>query len=310
MLDAFDDGDQGGSDSPPWAVPGGIEPQRPARRPARGDSPRSGPGAGPGAGPRQVVTADRENEPEPGLPPRRAGRPGRSRAAQARRRRSKRRLVTLGGTVLLIVVLVLGGWYVFARSPAPKSPYVTTLQKGEIQHVPNACKVIGATALHQYLAGTPAMVQPYNDPGQSQCSYTVDAKPTFRELNIKVQAYSPSLTVPVGNGSATSSATYTFAQQRQALAKPPKNTPEPPATISSVSGLGDQALAAVQVFKVSTVTEQVTVLIRYRNVLVTVYMEGQASGGFGPLSVGTLRSGAMAVARAVLAAVKQEPAVG
>lgn len=296
VIDAFDDGSETDSDLPPWAVPGGIEPIRPARRPHRAPEP------------------DRFDEPEPAAepdrnrPPRLGRRPGRSRAAATRRRKSKRRLVTWGGVAIVIVILV-GVVFALTRSPAPKSRYVTTLQKGEIRAVPDACKVVGAAGLRQLLHGTPKSIQPYRDLAQSQCTYTVDAKPVFRVLTISVQAYNASLTVPVGNGSATSDAKYTFVQQHHLLAHPLKHTPQPPATIVPVSGLGDEAFSAVQIFRTKSVTGLVTVLARYRNVLITASFQGQSSGGFGPVTVSELRSGALSVARAALADVKGEPTI-
>jgi hypothetical protein len=235
-------------------------------------------------------------------------RSGRSRAAAARRRRSRRRLVSWGGTAIVVAVLVLGGWYLLGGpSHAPKSKYITTLRKGEVRLVPDACGVIPAKSLSQYLDGTPSSAQPYNSAGQTQCTYTVDAKPTFRQLNISVQAFRPNLTLP-GNGSATAVATYTFSQQRKLLAKPPK--PQPPATISSLPGLGDEALTAVQVFRTGSTSDLVTVVARYRNVIVSVVLQGRASGGFGPVTVSGLRVSALAVARTVMDAVKSEPTVG
>jgi hypothetical protein len=294
MLDAFDESASSESDAPPWAVPGGIEPVRPARRGQR--------------------TRELDDEPdlplsEPDGPDHGGQKSGRSRAAAARRRRSKRRLVNWGA-VVLVIAIVAGAWWYLTRSPAPKSPYVTALQKGEFSSVPDACKVIGASSLHGYLAGTPSFVQPVSSKAQSQCTYTVDAKPTFRVLNITIQAYTPSLTVPTGDGSATTAATYTYGQQKQLLAKPPANTPLPPATISTQAGLGDQAITAVQVIKAAATTDRVTVLARYRNVLVQVYLSGQASGGFGPVSVSELQSGALAVAHTIMTAIKHQSTIG
>jgi hypothetical protein len=295
-IEAFDDNAGRESDLPPWAVPGGIEPVRAPRRPQRAA------GAPPVLERSPAAPAERAEEPEPGR------RAGRSRAAAARRRKSRRRLVTWGGTTVVLAALVLGGWYLARPSHATKSSYITTLRKGELSQVPNACRAIGSATLRQYLNGTPAGAQAYNGKSQSQCTYTVDAKPTFRELNISVQAYPPNLTVP-GNGSATAAATYTFTQQRDLLAKPPKNTPQPAATVTPLAGLGNEALSAVQVFHVGSTSERVTVVTRYRNVIVTVFLQGQTSGGFGPVPVGELRAGALAVARSVMQKVTREPTV-
>jgi len=296
MIDAFDDGPDTDSGLPPWAVPGGIEPLRPARRPHRG--PEQG----------QIDQPEPPAEPGQDGPLRLARRPRRSRAAATRRRKSKRRLVTWGGTAIVILILVGVGFVLF-QSPGPKGRYVTTYQKGEFKAVPDACKVVAAAALHQIMGGTPKVTQPQNDASLSQCAFTVDAKPTFRVLQLNVQAYTASLTVPVGDGSATANAKYTIAEQRRLLEHPPKHTPQPPAAITPVSGLGDEAFSAVQVFHTKSLVDLVTVWARYRNVLVTAIFQGQASGGFGPVTVSQLRSGALAAARAALTQVKGEPTV-
>lgn len=292
VLDAFDDRTAADSDVPPWAVPGGIEPIRPVRR--------------------RVPEPEPYDEPEPVAPDQderapRSRRPGRSRAALARRRRSKRRLVNWGSAVVLIAVVAVA-WVYLTRPQPQKSPWVSGWQKGELSTVPDACKVVGADTLKQYLSGNPSHIQPVGDSEQSQCTYTVDARPTFKVMNILVQAYRWSI-VPVGNGSATANAISTFASERQSLASPSKDTPQPPATISPISGLGNQAISAVQVFHVGrgSVTDRVRILARYKNVLVDVYLQGQASGGFGPVSVSDLRAGALAVAQAILADLRREP---
>jgi len=312
-LDAFEEDGRDERDLPPWAVPGGIRPVRAPRRPNRVYDP---------ADDRERVydladdlVPDPGEPGEPGPPEPDQDRPamrgriaGRSRAAAARRRRSKRRLVGWAGAAIVVVVLVTAG-YLVTRSPAPKPRYVTTWQRGDIRSVPDTCRIVGSSALRQYLAGTPARIQPYSQASQSQCTYTVDQKPVFRVLNITAQAYPPNLTVTTGNGSATATATYTFAQQRELLAHPPKNTPQPPATIGHVGGLGDEALSAVQVFHVKAVIDRVTVIARYHNVLITVYLSGQASDGFGPVPAAGLRTWALAVTRDVLAQIKREPTV-
>ncbi len=250
----------------------------------------------------------RPAEPDQDGPSRSARRPRRSRAAATRRRKSKRRLVTWGGTAIVILLLVGLGFVLF-QSPAPKSRYVTALQKGEYKAVPDACKVVGAAVLHQIMGGTPKVTQLQQDTALSRCAFTVDAKPVFRVLQLNLQADNASLTVPVGDGSATANATYTIADQRRLLAHPSKHTPAPPATITPVSGLGDEAFSAVQVFRAKSVVDLVTVWARYRNVVVEAIFQGQASGGFGPVTVSELRAGAIAAARAALTQVKGEPTI-
>jgi hypothetical protein len=301
VLDAFDSSEDSESDLPPWAVPGGIEPLRPVRRPPRPpdqalpEQPAEvdGPGEAGGRG------QDR--------PARLGRRPGRSRAAAARRRRSKRRLVTWGGTAIVIAALVAGGRWL-TMSPAPKSPFVTTLQKGEYRQVPDACKVIAPADLHRLLNGTPKSIQLYKEPTQSACTFQVDAQPTFRVLNITVLAYQASLTAS-GNGSATANARYNFAVEQNLLQKPGKHSAQPPATITPVSGLGSEAFTALQVLRAGQESDRVTVLVRYRNVLITASLQAQETGGFGPVPVGELRSSVLAVARTVFNAVRAEQTV-
>jgi hypothetical protein len=183
------------------------------------------------------------------------------------------------------------------------------LQKGELRNVPDSCRVIGSATLGQYLPGTMKSIQPFSDPQHSQCTYTVDARPVFRVLNAAVQAYQPAGYIAAGNGGATANAIYTYAQQRQQLLKPAKNTPQPPASITALRGLGQQAFSAVQVFHLGAITDRVTVIVRYRNVLITASLDAQVSSGFGPAPVSELRAGALAVARKLLTAVLAEPTV-
>jgi hypothetical protein len=310
VIDAFDDGRDSDAELPPWAGPVGVAPLRPARRPPRVPVPE--PHVPEQAGPAEPDLAELDHEPRIYQdPPGRIGTgPGRSRAAAARRRRSRRRLLTWGSAAIIVIVIV-GGVLLLTRSPAHKSTFVTSLQKGEFRAVPDACKVLGAAALRQLMSGTPKMIQPQRSQAQSECTYTVDARPTFRVVNIDLQAMRANL-VPAGNGSATADARYSFTQQRNLLAKPPKHTPQPPATITAVASLGDRAFSAVQAFKAkaaNAATDLVTVVARYRNVLITVSFEGQNGAGFGPVSVVGLRSGALNLAHAALARVKAEPTV-
>lgn len=301
LLDAFDAGAEAENDPPPWAGPG-IEPIRPGRWPGRTSAAEPDDEAAPDdAGPDELPPADE--------PVRRLRLTGRSRAARARRRRSRRRLATWGGVAAAIVVVA--GIVIFVTRPTPAhSLFVTTLQHGEFRGVPNACHVIGAADLSQYLAGTPTSYQANDFTAQSECTYTVDAKPVFRVLDANMQAYQPAAFIGTGNGGATAYAMFSYYSKREQLLKPPKNTPQPPATISPVTGLGQVALSAVQVFHVGAVTDRVTVLVRYRNVLITASMEAQVSGGFGPVATSDLLAGAMAAARQLLTAVQAQSAVG
>jgi hypothetical protein len=238
--------------------------------------------------------------------PRRARRPGRSRAARARRRKSQRRLVAVGSA--LAVVVIGAAIYVYQSQPHTQpSLYVTTLQPGEYRAVPNACHAVPATVLSQALAGTPKVAQIYNFSIQSQCSYTVEAKPVFRILTVQAQAFQPGA---YGNGSATASARYMFAHQRQQYTHPLKGTPRSPARITPLPGIGAEAFSAVDVLRGGAITDdEVTVTVLYRNVQITADFKAQVSGGYGPVSDAQLEAGAVKAAQAMLAAVKAAPAV-
>lgn len=214
------------------------------------------------------------------------------------------------GSAAVIAAVVAVAVYYLAEPSAPARPYITTLQKGEFRDVPNACRVLAPSALSADLNGRPSKsVQTFAAATKSECTFQVDVKPTFRVLDISMQAYTPSLIAP-GNGSATSYARYTFAQTRQLLATPPKNTPEPPATMTPLRGFGGQAVSAVQIYRQRSKTDLVTVLVRVHNVLITVKLWANTGGGFGPVSIPQLQSDAMAAARTSVKAVSSRPAVG
>jgi hypothetical protein len=299
-LDAFDD--RGDDDLPPWAGPG-IYPTGPGgkeRRPRRADEDDGRPGSG---------LSDRGGPPDGnGAWP--AEEPGRSRrsrrAAAARARKSRRRLIVAGAVVVVGVLAVLGilGKLPFQGKPAPaqNSGLVTTFQPGEFHSVPNACDAVSTATLGQYLPGKVAEVsQALGTSTQSECTWTLDARPNFRVLTVTSQAYSPSL-LASGDGSATFSAMDGYSQDLQALQNPPKKTKAPQAQIGGAVGLGSEAFTAFQVFHVGgNTTDEVTVVARDRNVVAIVTMQGQEhGGGFGPVPAATLRAGALAVAHEVL----------
>ena len=244
------------------------------------------------------------DRPEPAAP-----RPRRSRAAKTRRRRGRRRLVTWGSVAIVAVVLVGVGFYLAQPTPKPK-PFITTLQNGEFTAVPDACKAISAAVLGQILAGKPGKpVQISSSAGDSECTYQVDAKPIFRELDIKVQAFGPNLIAP-GNGSATSYAAYSFDQGRRRWPSRPKRGgaagrdhidpwPWRPG-VQCGAGLSPGQGHHRPGYRVPAVQERAG-----HDQLV-----GNASGGFGPVSTGLLEPGAVSVARDLLAVVKSQPTEG
>ena len=300
-LNAFDD--RGDEDLPPWAGPG-IYPTGPGgkeRRPRRTDQDdgrahsrlrdRSGPPGADEAWPAEEPARSRRSR----------------RAAATRARKSRRRLIVAGVVVVvgaLAVLAILGKLPFQAKSAPPQSSgLVTTYQPGEFRSVPNTCDAISTATLSQYLPGKVAEVsQALGTSTQSQCTWTLDARPDFRVLTVTSQAYAPSL-LASGDGSATFSAIDAYGQELQTLQNPPKKTKTPKAQIGGAVGLGSDAFTAFQVFHVSgNTTDEVTAVARDRNVLIIVAMQGQEhGGGFGPVPAATLRAAALAVAHEVLA---------
>ena len=297
-----------GEDPPPWA---GLPPVRPARPDYSGEP-----------SPGQAGPVDLDEPPEPpgddDLPPwagpdardqddvppaasRTQG--GRARRAAARRRR--RWLITLAGLVIVAgsvtaVTLLRGG-----SPPASVVPggLITSFQPGELQKVPNACGTVPAATVQRYLPGKPKVASPleFGGPAQSACDWTIDQPPVYRLLQLNLEAYAPNL-VASGNGSATDDAIDAYATTMQDLKDPPKDSADPPATVSSLGGLGNEALSAVQVFRRGgAVTDVATVIIRYRNVIVTASLNALAhsnTGNYGPVSVSSLSAAALAFAQA------------
>lgn len=239
---------------------------------------------------------------------------GRGRAAAARLRKSRRRVYVYCGTAIVAAVVVASVAAVqLLHKPVHHSSFITTLQSGEFRTVPKSCGAVGADLLSQYLPGTTRTVTPAGTGGAtSQCSFTVDHKPVFRVLGVTIEAYAPSA-IAAGNGSATANALDTLLVARQALIHPGKKAPLPPAQLKPLTGLGQEAFTALQTIhrgRGRTVTDRVTVMARQRNLVVTISLEAMVKGrGYGPVSAQTLQSGALAVARHVLAKATAEPTV-
>jgi hypothetical protein len=301
QLDAFDDHlDEA---TPPWAGPG-IHPTAPAGRQRRPPRDPDGPVA--------VASPDGDWPPdgdEDWAPDERAeARPGRRAAARARK--SRRRLLVGCGAVAVVAVIAAAVLWVTrtwpfqgTAAPAASSPVVTTFQRGEFRSVPNACSAVSPALLSQYLPGKVSRVsQALGSATQSQCTWTLDHRPDFRVLAVSSQAYAPSL-LASGDGSATFSAIDAYGQTLQGLQNPPKGSKQPPAQLGTAVGLGRDAFTALQVFHVAGVTtDEVTVVIRDRNVLIDVTMQGPERGGhLQPVPVATLRAAALAAAHEVLA---------
>ena len=240
------------------------------------------------------------------------GRVRRGRAAAARLRKSRRKVYRWSGVGIAVCVVVALVVVLTHHGPKPL-PYVTTLLPGEFKSVPAACDSVSATVLNHYLPG-PGRTTANQMSGstQSECSFTVDRKPVFLELNVTAQAFEPFAPATAAGskpGSATANAADNFTEVQQGLAHPSKTAPQSPARILPLAKVGQQAFVAVASQHVTGIdSEIVTVVIRERNVLITVAESGQQSGhGFGPVSVGALEAGAQAAAKDVLAKAETQP---
>ena len=192
------------------------------------------------------------------------------------------------------------------HSPA-KLPYVTSLQRGEFKSVPDTCTAVSPSVLSAFLPGAGQPVATSLSSTDSQCTFTVDRKPTFLVLAVAAQSYQP-FAAASGDGSASDNALDQFSVARQSLAHPPRKSPVPAATITPLSGLGKQAFMAVALERVGHVRDDVvTVIILDKNVIVTAELTGQDSGGFGPVSLTTLQAGAEAAAKSLLAKALTQP---
>jgi len=229
---------------------------------------------------------------------------GRALRAAARRRR---RWYYLGGGAVVVVGAVLAVVLLTGGRPGPASvtpgALITTFQPGELRQVPNACHVVPPATVAQYLPGTPKVASPLpvNGSAGSACNWTVDKPPLYRLMQVSVNAYAPD-GLASGNGSATRAATEAYGLALQELQAPPKHSPSSRATVQVLSGFGNQAFSALQVFHVGgAVTDVATVMVRYHNVIVTVKLNGlerSNRGNYGPVSKTQLAAAAMAFARA------------
>ncbi|HUY46589.1 MAG TPA: hypothetical protein VMV92_12795 [Streptosporangiaceae bacterium] len=233
---------------------------------------------------------------------------GRQAAARARR---TRRSVYLWGSVLIAAAVIGGGIWLLtsgtSQSAGVPDAIVTNFLPGEFKTVPNACTAVSASTLDAYLPGKRTVASPNSLDGGSAslCSWTLDARPVYRLLNVQAQAYAPN-GLASGDGSATFAAIDGYDQALQQKAAPPKATHLPKATITLVPGLGIKAFSGLQVTRSAGVTtDLLTVVVRDRNVVVTAVLEGDSGrGGYGPVSAAQLRAGAVAAARDVLSQLK------
>jgi hypothetical protein len=277
-----------------WQTAGPAGPSRPAH-PRQDDEGRGW------AGPDDDGEEDEEGMPPPGLPRTRGGR---ARRAAARRRR--RWYFALGGLAglaagITVVVLVTSG----GSGPPSVTPnaLITTFQPGELQQVPNACDSVPAGTVAQYLPGKVKVAAPLPIDGslESACNWTIDRAPVYRLVQLNLLAYAPS-GLASGNGSATAAATDAYATALADTEHPPKDSPDPRAAVTLLTGFGDEAFSSLQVFREGgAVTDVATVIVRYHNVIVTATVNGLEHsnlGNYGPVSKSQLSAAALAFAQA------------
>jgi hypothetical protein len=172
--------------------------------------------------------------------------------------------------------------------------------------VPDPCTTVPAATLDQYLPGTRKQAAPpLNSGASTQCTWTLDSAPTYRVLEVQLQAYSPS-GLASGNGSATFAAEDAFQSFENGYVSPGPKSGQPKATVTDLSGMpggtGTSAFQATQVFnRGGAITDVANVYVRYRNVIVTVVVDGldQTANGkkYGPVAMSDLTVAANTVAK-------------
>jgi hypothetical protein len=229
------------------------------------------------------------------------------RAAMARLRRSRRRVYLWCGVAILACVVAASVVAVVTSHTPARAPYVTSLQHGEFKSVADSCTAVSPAVLSQFLPSAGKPVAAASSSTDSECTFTVDRKPNFLVLTVEATSYQP-FAAASGDGSASDNASDQFGAAQAVLAHPAKRSPLAPASVKPLAGLGKKAFDAVANEHVGHIaSEVVTVGILYRNLIITIGLSGQESGGFGPVQLGTLQAGAQAVARSVLAVELKQP---
>jgi hypothetical protein len=201
--------------------------------------------------------------------------------------RKRRRWFLLAGGLVVVAAAVIGTVLLLGGRPGPATvtpgALITTFQPGELRQVPNACDSVPAATVAQYLPGK------------------VDKAPVYRLMELNMLAYAPN-GLASGDGSATFAAIDAYDSALQNLKTPPKHSPDPRAQVTPLSGFGNEAFSALQVFSNGgAVTDVATVVVRFHNVVVTVTLNGTAHsnlGSYGPVSEPQLAAAALAFAHA------------
>jgi len=222
-------------------------------------------------------------------------------------RRKRRRLLIAGGAAVALVIAAVV-YLMSGRTGTANVGFgnlVTNFLPGELQQVPDPCTTVPAATLNQYLPGTrKEAAPPLNSGANTQCTWTLDNAPTYRVLEVQLQAYSPS-GLARGDGSATFAAEDAYQSFENGYTSPGPKSGQPKATVTDLPGMpgGSQtsAFQATQVFnRGGAVTDVADVYVRYRNVIISVVVDGldQSSGGknYGPVSMADLTAAANSVA--------------
>jgi hypothetical protein len=223
-------------------------------------------------------------------------------------RRKRRRLLIAGGAA--IALAIAAAVYLLSGGPGAANlgfgSFVTKFLPGELQQVPDPCTSVPAATLKTYMPGTlKQAAPPLNSGANTECTWTLDNAPTYRVLEVQLDAYSPS-GLASGNGSATFAAEDQYQTAENGFTSPGSKSGQPKATVTDLTGMpgGSEtsAFQATQVFvRGGTTTDVANVLVRYRNVIITVVVDGldQSSGGkkYGPVAMSELVTAANTVAR-------------
>jgi hypothetical protein len=226
--------------------------------------------------------------------------------------RDKRRLLIAGGATAAVVIGALA--YLFSGGPGASSlgfgNLVTTFLPGELQQVPDACTAVPQSTLSQNLPGTlKQAAPPLNSGPGSECTWTLDNAPTWKVLTVSLEAYSPS-GLASGDGSATFAAEDAYQTTETGFQKPAPKSGQPDATLTDLPGMpggtDTSSFMATQVFNRSgSITDVVHVVVRYRNVIVTVIVDGLDQSGpaskkkYGPVQMSDLTATGRTVAQQV-----------
>jgi hypothetical protein len=247
--------------------------------------------------------------PDPADDERRGSRAGQRVALLVLRRR--RRTYLMAGGVVVVIAAVVATMLLTRGSGQTaniSAGLVTTFQPGELDQVPNACDIVPQATVQQYLPGKVKVAQPQAVYGKlgSGCYWTVNSSTEYRLLDLTLQAYQPS-GLASGDGSATNNAIDQYAAQLQAMEHPGKKSLSPKGTtVQILSGTGNEAFSALQVFKAGAATTDVaTVEIRFHNVIISAAMNGMAgttaTGTYGPVTPSQLQAAAKSFAESALA---------